>query len=655
MRKLAAFLLLSASLFAQQTTYDLLIRGGRLVDGSGNPWVYADVGIKGDRIAFVGTADKDVTAKKTIDAKGLVVAPGFIDMLGQSETFLLIDKQAVSKITQGVTTEVTGEGASIAPLNARLVAEAKPFTEHYKIQFDWKTLDEYFRRLEKQGSGVNLGTFVGATQVRQVVIGDDDRPPTADELKQMQEMVDDAMYDGALGVSTSLIYAPAFYAKTDELIALAKTAAARGGVYASHMRNESDREMAAIDEALRIGKEANIPVEIFHLKVAGRQNWGKMKEVVAKIQQARAGGIDVTADQYPYPAGATSLGASIPPKYHDGGTDKFVARLKDPAIRQQIKADLARTDDTDFEKLYQGSGGAQGVLILGVLNPELKKYEGKRLSEVAQMEGKDPIDAMMDMVIADRDNVGAAYFMIGEEDIKTAMRQPWVSVGTDHPAVNIMGPLSEGQAHPRGYGSFPRILGKYVREEKVLTLEDAIRKFTSLPAQRVHLEHRGLVRPDYYADITVFDPNTVTDVATFEDPNRISRGIQYVLVNGVLEIDKARITGNLGGRPLRGPGYGKRAVAPDGMRAQPKIQGMITGVDGYPLPRTAVSLVDAGGKVAASAVTKRDGGYELPYAQACQGCTLKAERSGFVTQQKNVDFNGSNPLWFSFALEKQKR
>ena len=652
MRTLAAFLLLSASLFAQQ--YDILIRNGRLVDGSGNPWVYADVGIKGDRIVFVGTADKDVTAKKTIEAKGLVVAPGFIDMLGQSESFLLIDKQAVSKITQGVTTEVTGEGGSIAPLNSRLIAEAKPFTDHYKIQFDWKTLDEYFRRLEKQGSGVNLGTFVGATQVRQVVIGDDDRPPTADELKQMKEMVDDAMYDGALGVSTSLIYAPAFYAKTEEIIELAKTASARGGVYASHMRNESDHEMAAIDEALRIGKEANIPVEIFHLKVAGQQNWGKMKDVVAKIEQARKDGIDVTADQYPYPAGATSLGASIPPKYHDGGTDKFVARLKDPAIRQQIKADLARTDDTDFEKLYQGSGGAKGVLILGVLNPELKKFEGKTLAQVAQMENKDPIDAMMDMVIADRDNVGAAYFMIGEEDIKTAMKQPWVSVGTDHPAVNITGPLSEGQAHPRGYGSFPRILGKYVREEHVLSMEDAIRKFTSLPAQRVHLENRGMVRPDYYADITIFDPNTVSDVATFDDPNRISKGIQYVLVNGVVEIDNGKITSELGGRPLRGPGYGNRGVSPDGMRPQPKIQGMITGEDGYALPRCTVSLVDAAGKVLVTAPSKRDGSYEMAFAQACPKCTLKVERAGFVAQQKKVVFNGSNSLWFSFALEKQK-
>jgi N-acyl-D-amino-acid deacylase len=654
MRTLAALLLLSTSLFAQQT-YDVLIRNGRVVDGSGNPWGNADVGIIGDRIAFIGTADPQATAKKTIDAKGLVVSPGFIDMLGQSETYLLIDKQAVSKITQGVTTEVTGEGASIAPLNERLVNEAKPFTEHFKLTLDWKTLDEYFRRLEKQGAGVNLATFVGATQVRQVVIGDDDRPPTPDELKLMKEMVDDAMSDGAVGVSSSLIYAPAFYAKTEELIELAKVASAKGGVYASHMRNESDHEMAAIEEAMRIGKEANIPVEIFHIKVAGKQNWGKMKDVIAKIEQARAQGIDITADQYPYPAGATSLGASIPPKYHDGGTQKFIARLKDPEVRKQIKADLARTDDTEFEKLYLGSGGADGVLILSVLNPELKQYEGKTVAQAAKMQSKDPVDALMDMVIADQDNVGAAYFMIGEDDIKTAMKQPWVSVGTDHPAVSPTGPLSESKAHPRAYGSFTRILGKYVRDEKVLGLEDAIRKFTSLAAQRVHLENRGLLKPDYYADITVFDPNTVTDIATFEDPNRVSKGIQYVLVNGVVEIENGKITGDLGGRPLRGPGYANRGVAPEGLRPKGKIQGVLTSNDGYALPRATVTLIDASGKTVATAPTRREGRYELTYESPCRGCTLRAERPGFAKQEKKIDYNGANPLWFSFSLSPQKQ
>jgi dihydroorotase/N-acyl-D-amino-acid deacylase len=410
--------------------------------------------------------------------------------------------------------------------------------------------------------------------------------------------------------------------------------------------------MTAIDEALRIGKEANIPVEIFHIKVAGKQNWGKMKDVIAKIEQARAAGIDVTADQYPYPAGATSLGAAIPPKYHDGGTDKFVSRLKDPEIRKQIKADLARTDDTDFEKLYLGSGGASGVLILSVLNPELKQYEGKTVAQVAEMQQKDPVDALMDMVIADRDNIGAAYFMIGEEDIKTAMRQPWVSVGTDHSAVNVTGPLSESKAHPRAYGSFTRILGRYVREQKLFSMEEALRKFTSMPAQRVHLERRGLIRPDYFADITIFDPENVIDTATFEDPNRVSKGIQYVLVNGVVEIDNGKITGDLGGRPLRGPGYGNRAVSADGSLPKPKIQGVLTGTDGYALPRVTVSLLDKSGKVVASAPSKRDGSYEILLERPCSECTLKAERAGFVSQHKKIDFNGSNALWFSFALEK---
>jgi hypothetical protein len=299
-----------------------------------------------------------------------------------------------------------------------------------------------------------------------------------------------------------------------------------------------------------------------------------------------------------------------------------------------------------------GSGGPSGVLILSVLNPELKQYDGKTVAQIAEMQHKDPVDALMDLVVADRDNVGAAYFMIGEEDIKTAMRQPWVSIGTDHPAVNVTGPLSESKAHPRAYGSFTRILGRYVREQKLFSMEEAIRKFTSLPAQRVHLERRGLIQPDYFADITIFDPETVTDVATFEDPNRVSKGIQYVLVNGVVEIDNGKITGELGGRPLRGPGYGNRAVSADGARPKPRIQGVLTGTDGYALPRVTVSLIDKSGKTVATAPSKRDGSYEILLAQACSECTLKAERAGFVPQQKRIDFNGSNPLWFSFALEK---
>ncbi len=338
-----------------------------------------------------------------------------------------------------------------------------------------------------------------------MVIGTADRAPTPEELKEMEIMVDDAMGDGAMGVSSALIYSPGSYAKTDELIALAKAAAKKGGIYASHMRNEGDAEMDALSEAFRIGREANIPVEIFHLKCAGKQNWGKMPQVIAAIEQARAGGVDVTADQYPYTGAATSLGAVIPAKYHAGGPDEFVKRLKDPAIRAQIRKDVT-APSTSFENLWLGAGGADGVMVISVLNPELRKYEGKTVAQIGKMDNKDPLDALMDVVIADRDNTGAVYFLMSEDDVKLAMRQPWVSVGTDYGAINPTGPLGESKSHPRAYGSFARILGKYVREEHNLRLEDAIRKFTSLPAQREKLDHRGLLRTDYFADITIFDP-----------------------------------------------------------------------------------------------------------------------------------------------------
>src|SRR5271165_4427831 len=527
--------LIGARGFAQQ--YDVLIRNGRVIDGSGNPWTYADIGVIGDRVAFVGHAAPGVTAQRTIDATGLIVAPGFIDMLGQSEFNLLVDRQAVSKLTQGVTTEITGEGDSIAPTNDAINAESADVYQPFKITPDWRSLEEYFQRLTKQGSGINLGTYVGAAQVRRLVIGTANREPTPDELKDMEVAVDDAMSDGAMGVSTSLIYAPGNYAKTEELIALAKVAAAKGGVYASHIRSEGDAEFDALNEAFRIGREANIPVQIFHLKVAGKQNWGRMPQVIAAIEQARASGLDVTANQYPYVAGGTSLGAIVPPKYHDGGTDAFVARLKDPPPRAQIRSDL-QGKGGGFENLWLSAGGTgDGVLVASVLNPELKKYEGKTVAQIAQMENKDPLDAALDLVAADRDKVGALYFMMSEDEVKLAMRQPWVSVGTDQPEVNPTGPLSEGNAHPRGYGSFARILGKYVRDEHVITLEDAIRKFSSLPAQQVKLENRGLLRTGYFADITIFSPATVKDIATFDDPNRTSVGFEYVFVNGVLSLE----------------------------------------------------------------------------------------------------------------------
>ncbi|MGB7555540.1 MAG: amidohydrolase family protein [Candidatus Korobacteraceae bacterium] len=638
----------ATSLFAQE--FDYLIRNGRVVDGSGNPWIYADVGIIGDRIAFVGHADASLATKRTIDARGLIVAPGFIDMLGQSETNLLIDKQAVSKLTQGITTEITGEGDSIAPTNELLNQEHADYFQHFHITPDWKSLEEYFQRLTKQGSGINLATYVGAAQVRHMVIGSADRAPTADELKQMEIMVDDAMSDGAMGLSSALIYAPGSYSKADELIALAKVAAKKGGIYASHIRGEGDSEMNALDEAFRIGREAGIPVEIFHLKVAGKQNWGKMPQVIAAIEHARASGVDVTADQYPYIGAATSLGASIPPEYHAGGTDEFVRRLKDPAVRQQIRKDLDSTGGL-FENLYREVGGADGVLVVSVLDPKLRQYEGKTVAQIATMENKDPIDAMIDLVIADRDNTGAVYFLMSESDVKLAMQQPWVSFGTDYGAINPTGPLGESKSHPRAYGSFARILGKYVREEHVLRLEDAIRKFTSLPAQREHLDHRGLLRTDYFADITIFDPEKVRDLATFDDPNKPSVGFEYVFVNGTLALEHDKITGQLGGRPLRGPGYMMRDYLPEGLPPRGKVQGMVTDEGGWPVPRATVTLTDASGAVVGTANSKRDGRYQIILEKPCNNCLLKAEHMGFATQQRSgVDYNGSNSLWFGFAL-----
>src|SRR5215831_3618030 len=361
-------LLLATSALAQQ--YDILIRNGRVVDGAGNPWIYADVGITGDRIVLVGRAPANAKARRVIDAKGLIVAPGFIDMLEQSEWNLLIDKQAVSKLTQGITTGITGEGGSIAPQNDQTLADRDDFLKHYHLTVDWRDLEGYFRRLEKQGSGINLGTYVGATQVRRYVMGAVDRAPSPEELVRMQQLVEQAMRQGAMGVSTSLIYAPAAYAKTDELIALAKVASRYGGIYASHIRNEGDHEMEALEEAFRIGREAGIPVEIWHLKVAGRQNWGKMPSLIAAIEAARTSGLDVTANQYPYVASGTSLGATIPAKYHEGGSEEFVVRLKDPKVRAAIRQELSGVSGTgNTENMWRGTGGPQGILVASVLDP----------------------------------------------------------------------------------------------------------------------------------------------------------------------------------------------------------------------------------------------------------------------------------------------
>lgn len=533
--------------------YDVIIRGGHILDGTGNPWYAADIGIRGDKIAAIGKLDH-ASAKKVIDAVGDVVAPGFIDMLGQSETSLLIDNRSLSKISQGITTEITGEGGSIAPQDEGTLAPMKPFLEHYHLIVDWTDLDGYFRRLEKTRTPLNLGTYVGAAQVREAVIGDDDREPTPAELEKMKGLVAQAMQQGAMGVSTALIYPPGHYAKTDELVALASVASQYGGIYATHMRSEGQAEMEAIGEAIRIGRDAHLPVEIFHMKVSGKTRWGSMAKVVAKIAAARESGVDIAADMYPYLAGATALASCLPPWVADGGTPKLLERLRDPAVRQRIKAEMA-ADHPSWENLYFDSGGAPGVMISGVVNAEMKKYDGKTVAEMAASEKKDPLDALFDFILADKAQTGALYFIANEEDLQYGLKQRWTSIGLDANETSLDGPLFEAHNHPRAWGSMPRFLGHYVRDLHLLPLPEAIRKITSLPAEREHLVRRGLVKAGFYADITVFDPATIIDKATYAAPNQVSEGVHYVFVNGQLEYENGDLTGAMAGRALRGPGW----------------------------------------------------------------------------------------------------
>jgi dihydroorotase/N-acyl-D-amino-acid deacylase len=537
----------------QSQQFDLLIRGGRVVDGSGRPAYTADVAIKGDRIVKIGNLSQ-ATAARVIDARSLVIAPGFIDMLGQSETYLLIDPRANSKVMMGVTTEITGEGESIAPINDRQIKEQEDFLRRFNLTIDWRTLAEYFKRLEKQGSGVNLGTFVGATQVREYVIGYDDRPPTSQELDQMKKLVAEAMRDGALGLSTSLQYVPARFAKTDELVELAKVAHQYGGIYATHQRSEANTIDASLDEVFEIAQKAQIPVEIWHLKTAYKKNWGRMAHVLTRIKQARDRGLDVTADIYPYIAGSTALSACLPPWALEGGTEKMLNRLRDPQTRQRLKKEIAE-EQTEWENIYLGSGGPSGVLIGAVVNRELESLQGKRISEIAERQKKDPLDVVFDLILADHGQTGAIYFMMSEADMRAAMQSPFVSFCTDSGARATDGPLAGSKSHPRGWGSYPRILGRYVRDEKLLSLETAVHKMTGAPAARVGLRERGLIKEGMFADITVFDPAKVIDRATFESPNQYPAGIEYVLVNGKISVDKGQRTPALAGRVLRGPGF----------------------------------------------------------------------------------------------------
>ena len=533
--------------------YDIVIRGGHIIDGTGSPWYAGDIGIRAGRIAAIGNLSQ-ARAKQVMDARGRVVAPGFIDMLGQSELAMLADPHLPSKIFQGITTEITGEGDTVAPQSDATLADFTQEFEHYGITPGWRTLAQYFTRVKSQGMGINLGTYVGATQVRRFVVGDMDRAASPAELDKMKELVAGAMREGALGLSSALQYPPAPYASTDELTALATVSAQYGGIYATHMRNEGDGEMAAIEETARIARVAHTGVEIFHLKTAGKPNWGKMPQVVAFIDRMRGEGLDIEADTYAYTAWANDLAAFIPPWAHDGGDAKMIERLQNHATRARIRKDM-ETPTRNWDNEWQEIAGPEGILIASLQNPKLISLQGKTIAAIAKLWHEDPIDAICDLIIKDHAFTGVAVFGMSEPDVEMALKQPWVSIDNDYSGGSPTGILGKEHPHPRAYGTFPRILRKFVRQEHVLTLPDAIRKFSALPAQRERLTDRGVLKKGMWADIVVFDPEKVRDLATYENPNQLSEGIDDVLVNGVPVILEGKMTQALPGKVIYGPGY----------------------------------------------------------------------------------------------------
>jgi N-acyl-D-aspartate/D-glutamate deacylase len=552
LRRWAFFLLWAPGAFAA-ADYDLIIEHGRVIDGTGAPWYTADVGIRAGRIAAIGRL-KAATATRRIDAAGKVVAPGFIDMLGQSEYTLLVNPHVPSKIFQGITTEITGEGESVAPVNEAIAKNDAPSLAHYGLKQDWSDFNGYFARLQKQGIGINFGTYVGATTVREMVIGFGARAASAEELGKMQALVADAMRQGALGVSSALEYAPAPYASTEELIALARTAADYGGIYATHMRSEGNGIFAAIDETIRIGREAHIPVEIWHLKTGGVENFGLMPEVIAHIERARASGVEIAANTYAYTAWYNDMSAFVPAWAHDGGDAQLIARLKDPAMRARIRKDLL-TPSSDWDNEWQEAPGPEAILITTVLNGQLLDIQGHTLADIAKARGTDPMDTLFDIIIEDGAKGEVAVFAMSEADVALAAVQPWVSFCNDSEGTSPDGLLGKEFPHPRAYGTFPRVLRKYVREEHRMGLEEAIRKFTSLPASRLRLSDRGVLKSGLWADIVVFDPDTITDKSTYTAPKQLSVGMQWVLINGVPVIADGVATQALPGQVLRGPGY----------------------------------------------------------------------------------------------------
>lgn len=533
-------------------TYDVLIRHGTVYDGTGTPGKAADVAIQGDSIAAIGDL-AGAKGTREIDATGMAVTPGFIDMLNHSEESLLADPKAQGGIRQGVTLGLFGE-SSMGPVNDTMRAQMQSLQGDIKYPVTWHTLGEYFAVLEKQGISANVASLVGAATVREYVLGSVNKAPTPAQLTQMEQLVQQAMEEGAMGVTTALIYTPATFASTEELIALAKVAARSGGIYTAHIRSEGARFLEAIDETLRIGREAGLPVEIYHLKAAGKANWPKMKLAIAKIDSARAAGQQVTADMYNYVAGATGLDASMPPWVQEGGVAEWVRRLKDKGVRARVKQEML-SPNTSWENLYLGAGSPERLLLLSFKEDSLKKYTGKTLAEVARIRGTGPEETAMDLVIGDGTRVGVAYFLMDEENLKLQIRQPWVAFGSDAEWSAPEGAFLKSSTHPRAYGNVPRLLGKYVREEQVIPLQEAIRRLTSFPAATLGLARRGTLAPGYLADVVVFDPKTIADRATFEKPLQYATGVRDVLVNGVPVLLAGEHTGATPGRIVRGKGY----------------------------------------------------------------------------------------------------
>lgn len=532
--------------------FDVLIKGATVYDGSGRAPRRADVAIKGDRIVAIGNLKRS-RARDVVDASGLAVAPGFINMLSWSTESLIADGRSQGEVRQGVTTQIMGEGWSMGPWNERLKKQVLAEQDDIKFDIEWTTLAEYLRYLEKRGVSQNVSSFVGATTVRQYVLGEKDIQPTPAQLQEMRELVRQAMEEGALGVGSSLIYAPAFYARTEELIELCKVAAQYKGKYISHLRSEGNQWVEAVEELIRISREARIPAEIYHIKAAGKQNWDRVDGVLALINNARRSGLKITADMYMYPAGATGLNASLPPWTMDGGYEALFKRLEDPATRQKIAAEV-RTPSDKWENLYLAAGSPDRVLLVGFKSEELKPLTGKTLAEVAKMRGEDPVETIMDLILEDRSRVGTVYFLMSEENLKKELRQPWVSLGSDGASMAPEGVFLKSSTHPRAYGNFARLLGKYVREEKVISLAEAIRRLTGLPATNLGLDRRGFLRRGMFADVVVFDPATIADRATFENPHQYSVGVKHVFVNGVQVLKDGEHTNAKPGRALWGPG-----------------------------------------------------------------------------------------------------